>query len=258
MTDSTHNDLIRDQFTRQAGVFNAAGTITNQQALQMIVEAAQAGPEDTVLDLACGGGIVVCAFAPHVKHATGLDVTPAMLEQSRQLAERKKLTNVTWKQGDVTALPFGDASFSIVVTRFSFHHFLDPLSVLKEMTRICAPGGRVVVVDMYCSEDPAKAVEWNRLEKLRDPSHVRCLTLSELKLLFAKVGLPAPKVAFYDLRDTVKALLARSFPNPGDDVKVTEMFAASMQDDRLGLEVEMRDGELRYAYPTAILSASRD
>ena len=43
--------------------------------------------------------------------------------------------------------------------------------------RVCAPGGRIVVVDMYCSEDLAKAAQWNRLEKLRDPSHVRCLPL---------------------------------------------------------------------------------
>ena len=175
MAESTHSELIQDQFTRQAGVFNAAGTITNEQALKMIMEAGQTGSKDTVLDVACGGGIVVCAFAPHVRHATGIDMTPAMLDQSRKLAARKQLTNVTWMNGDVTTLPFPDASFSIVTTRFSFHHFLDPFTVMKEMVRVCAPGGRIVVVDMFCSEDAAKAARWNLLEKLRDPSHVRCL-----------------------------------------------------------------------------------
>ena len=257
MAKPDHSELIRDQFTRQAGVFNAAGTITNEQALEMIIEAGQTASDDTVLDVACGGGIVVCAFAPHVRHATGIDMTPAMLDQSRQLAAQKQLTNVTWMKGDVTTLPFPDASFSIVTTRFSFHHFLDPFAVMKEMVRVCAPGGRIVVVDMFCSEDPAKAARWNLLEKLRDPSHVRCLSLSELTAMFAHAGLAAPKATFYDLRDTVKALLGRSFPNSGDDVKVTQMFSASVGDDSLGLEVEFMDGELRYAYPTAILSATR-
>jgi len=257
MTEPAHSNLILDQFTRQAAAFNAAGTIRDEEALRMIVEAGRAGPADTVLDLACGGGIVVCALAPHVRHATGIDMTPAMLEQSRRRAAQKGLANVSWEQGDVSRLPFADASFSIVVTRFSFHHFVDPIVVLREMLRVCAPGGRIVVVDMYASEDKAKAAEWNRLERLRDPSHVRCLPLSELEALFGKVGLAAPKLAFYALRDTVKALLARSFPNPGDDAKVTEMFTASLLDDRLGIEVGMEGGELRYAYPTAILAAAR-
>ena len=196
MAQPNHSDLVQDQFTRQAGAFNAADTITNEQALKMIVEAGQAGSEDTVLDVACGGGIVVCAFAPHVRHATGIDMTPAMLDQSRKLAARKGLTNVTWMKGDVTTLPFPDASFSIVTTRFSFHHFLDPVAVMKEMIRVCAPGSSIVVVDMYCSEDAAKADRWNLLEKLRDPSHVRCLPLSELTAIFRMPGFPRRKRPF--------------------------------------------------------------
>jgi SAM-dependent methyltransferase len=180
-----------------------------------------------------------------------------MLEQARKLAGEKGVTNVTWQQGDVTTLPFADGSFSIVVTRYSFHHFLEPLAVFKEMMRVCKPGGRILVVDMYASEEPAKAAEWNKLEKLRDPSHVRCLSLTELKGLFGKVGLAQPKEAFYDIRATVKAMLARSFPNPGDGEKVTEMFAASAKDGRLGVEAYYEAGELRYAYPVAILSARR-
>jgi ubiquinone/menaquinone biosynthesis C-methylase UbiE len=109
MAKPDHSELIQDQFTRQAGVFNAAGTITNEQALKMIIEAGQVASNDTVLDVACGGGIVVCAFAPHVRHATGIDMTPAMLDQSHKLAAQKQLTNVTWMKGDVTTLPFPDA-----------------------------------------------------------------------------------------------------------------------------------------------------
>src|SRR6202043_1047610 len=81
MTDSSHQGLILDQFTRQATLFSTAAPITNADALRMIIEAARPGPDDTVLDVACGGGIVVCAFAPHVRRATGIDVTPAMLNE---------------------------------------------------------------------------------------------------------------------------------------------------------------------------------
>ncbi|MGH7059930.1 MAG: class I SAM-dependent methyltransferase, partial [Stellaceae bacterium] len=81
MTNDTHSSLIRDQFTRQAVPFSTASPITDPGALQLIIDAAAPRPDDTVLDVACGGGIVVCAFAPRVRHATGIDMTPAMLDR---------------------------------------------------------------------------------------------------------------------------------------------------------------------------------
>jgi SAM-dependent methyltransferase len=257
MTDDAHSGLIRDQFTRQATPFSTAAPIADAGALRMIVEAAGAGLDDTVLDVACGGGIVVCGFAPHVRHATGIDMTPAMLERARSLAAEKGIANVTWQEGDVTRLPYPDGAFTIVVTRFAVHHFPDPQTVFGEMVRVCAPGGRVVVVDTCASPDPAKAAEFNRLELLRDPSHVRALPLAELKGLFGAAGLGEPRATFSELRDTVTNLLARSFPNPGDDKKIIELFTASLADDRLGIPVRRVGDQIDYAYPVAILAAQR-
>jgi SAM-dependent methyltransferase len=257
MTNEAHSTLIRDQFTRQATPFSTASPITDAGALKSIVDAAAPGPTDTVLDVACGGGIVVCAFAPHVRQATGIDMTPAMLDHARRLAAENGIANAAWQEGDVAALPWPDASFTIVVTRFAVHHFPDPKAVLREMVRVCAPGGRVVVVDTCASADPVKAAAFNRLEKLRDPSHVRALPLAELRSLFCTAGLPEPEVSFSELRDEVANLLARSFPNPGDESEIVDMFSAAAEDDRLGIPVR-RDGDrLEYAYPIAILAARR-
>lgn len=257
MTGAAHGSLIRDQFTRQAAPFSTAAPIADEGALRMIIAAAGAGPDDAVLDVACGGGIVVCAFAPQVRHVTGIDMTPAMLDRARLLAAEKGLANISWDEGDVARLPYPDAAFTIVVTRFAIHHFPDPQAVFREMVRVCAPGGRVVVVDTYASPDPAKAAEFNRLEKLRDPSHMRCLTLAELERLFGAAGLAEPRARFYELRDSVENLLARSFPNPGDDEKIIELFAASLADDRLGIALRRAGDRLEYAYPVAILAADK-
>ena len=257
MDPSSHQDRILDQFTRQATPFSTAKTIADEKALRLLVEFSGAGPEDTVLDVACGGGLVICAFAQTVRHATGIDVTPAMLERAQTLAKDKKLRNLSWDQGDVQSLPYPDATFSIVVSRFTFHHFLEPLAVLKEMIRVCAPGGRVVVADVEAASDPVKAAEFNRMEKLRDPSHVRAMPAAELRELFNAAGLPEPRMVTYVLRDELENLLKRSFPNPGDDAKIREMFAASAIDDRLGIPI-CRDGNLfHYAYQVAVLAADR-
>jgi ubiquinone/menaquinone biosynthesis C-methylase UbiE len=258
VNEPSHNDLILDQFTRQATPFSTASTITDAAALKLIVETSEAKSTDTVLDVACGGGVVACAFAAHVKHVTGFDMTPAMLARGAEHARELGLTNLSWRQGDATSLPFADGAFSIVFTRFSLHHFPDPLAVLKEMVRVCAGGGMVVVCDMFASTDPVKAASFNRLEKLRDPSHVRCLSLPELRELFAKAGLSAPRQANYELRDSVRNLLKRSFPNPGDDARITAMFDRHVDDGSLGIPPARRDaGEIFYAYPVVILAARK-
>ena len=252
---TTHEQSILDQFTRQAIPFSTSPSIKDEIALNLLIKASGAGPADTVLDVACGPGLVVCGFAPGVAHATGIDLTPAMLDRARQLQAEKRLTNVTWKLGDALPLPFPAASFSIVTTRFAFHHFLDPFAVLGEMKRVCKPGGRVIVVDT--APEPDKADAFNAVEKLRDPSHVRALPLDEHKSLFNRHGLPEPRHTPYRLESDLESLLARSFPNPGDGDKVRAAFRRSVEDDSLGIAAR-REGDLViYGYPVAILVADR-
>jgi len=252
---SEHHDAILDQFTRQATPFATAPGIRDETALRLIVEASGAGPDDTVLDVACGPGLVVAAFARVVRHATGIDITPAMLDRARAHAAQLGLTNVTWRQGDVLSLPWPDASFSIVTSRFAFHHFLDPLAVLREMRRVAAPGGRVVVVDS--TPDTRCADAFNRMERLRDPSHVRSLPVDEHRELYATVGLPEPRVTSYRLEGEMEALIGRSFPNPGDDEKIRQIFRAALTDDAVDIQPRLEEGQIRYAFPVSVLVADR-
>jgi SAM-dependent methyltransferase len=247
----SHRDRILDQFTRQAEPFARAQAIRNRDALDRIVTMAEAGPEDTSLDVACGPGLLACAFARVVRHAVGLDLTPAMLEQARKTQAEQGLHNVTWRQGDVTSLPFPDAHFSIVSSRFAFHHLEDPLAALREMQRVCKPGGRVVVADM--APAPQKAAALNAEERLRDPSHVRAMPVAELCDLFGLCGLPEPRVETSRLEGELEDLLSRSFPNEGDAERVREIFRASLQDDALDLATRSEKGKIFYGFPVAVL-----
>lgn len=252
--DSGHQNRILDQFTRQAVPFSTAPAIRNQEALNRIVQMAHAGPEDTVLDVACGPGLLVCAFARVVRHATGIDLTPAMLEQARQLQAQQDLHNVTWQQGDVVSLPYPDGHFSIVSSRFSFHHFIDPLVVLKEMRRVCRRGGCVIAADS--APTAAKADAFNAMEVLRDPSHVRAMPVEELCELFAHAGLTEPRIEKYRLEGELEDLLRRSFPQEGDAERIRSIFEESLQSDSLDMATRREDGKIFYAFPVAILAAS--
>jgi ubiquinone/menaquinone biosynthesis C-methylase UbiE len=254
MNMQPHRDRILDQFTRQAVPFSSAAAIRNEEALNRIVAMSEAGPEDTVLDVACGPGLLVCAFARVVHHATGIDLTPAMLEQARAIQEQQGLTNVSWRQGDVVPLPYPDRHFSIVSTRFAFHHFLDPLAALMEMCRVAKPGGRIVVADS--APVRAKAEAFNSMELLRDPSHVRAMPPEELTELFARAGLGRPRIEMYRLKGELEDLLTRSFPNEGDADRIRKIFEESLAGDTLDMATRRKDGKILYAYPVAILAAA--
>jgi len=252
---STHRARILDQFTRQAVPFSQSPSVSNQEALNFIVRSANTGASDTVLDVACGPGLLACAFARVARHATGIDITPAMLEQARKAQQEQGLTNVSWKQGDVTRLPYPDAHFSIVSCRFVFHHLEEPLVVLREMSRVCKPGGRVVAADM--APAPEKAAALDEEEKLRDPSHVRALPEQELLALFAEAGLPPPEMGRYRVECELDDLLSRSFPNPGDEAKIRKIFAESIPTNALDLNTREEQGKIFYGFPVAVMVARK-
>src|SRR5204863_9443 len=74
----------------------------------------------------------------------------------------------------------------------------------------------------------AKAYPFNAMQKLRAPSHTRALPLAELESLLTRHGLPTPRHSWYRLESDLESLLARSFPNPGDDDKIRELFRTSI------------------------------
>ncbi|MGH9565088.1 MAG: class I SAM-dependent methyltransferase [Candidatus Angelobacter sp.] len=251
----SHQSRILDQFTRQAAPFASAAPIRDQAALDRIIHAAGADANDTVLDVGCGPGLLVCAFARVVGHATGIDLTPAMLTQARKLQQEQGMKNISWEQGDVTSLPYTEDSFTIVSSRFVFHHLEEPLTVLKEMKRVCKPGGRVVVADMAPAVNKAESL--NRMERLRDPSHVRAMTEPELVDLFSQAGLARPGVEPYRLEGELEDLLGRSFPRNGDADRVRRIFEESVRDDALDLNTRRAAGKMYYSFPVVVLVARK-
>ena len=184
-------DLLQrtqNEFTRQARNFAASPAITAAELTARFVGAVAAGAESTILDVACGPGIVTAGIAAKAGAVVAFDLTPEMLTQARMRCAKAGLTNVRFEQGSATALPFPDNSFDGVVTRLSVHHFEAPALVLAEMFRVLKPAGKLVLADVVSSEDAGESQLQNAIEVLRDPSHVRMLPASELAALIAGVG----------------------------------------------------------------------
>ena len=108
-----------------------------------------------------------------VAEVVAVDISPERLEEARKRAA--DYPNVTFVEGDARALPFEGASFDLACTLRTLHHLHRQELVVAELARVTRPGGRVLIVDQLAPVDPLAALELDRFERARDPSHSRLL-----------------------------------------------------------------------------------
>lgn len=183
-----HLERVRQEFSRQADAFASSAALTDEQLSARLVEAIGSAAAGTILDVACGPGIVTAALAERAHEVIAFDLTPEMLRKAAQRCAKAGLSNVKFEQGSATDLPFAENFFDAVVTRLAIHHFTEPRRVFDEMFRVLRPGGILAVADVVSSEDAEESALQNAIEVLRDPSHVCMLPGSELLAMAQAAG----------------------------------------------------------------------
>ena len=141
--------------------------------------------EERALDSGTGAGTLALALAPLVREVVGVDIVPELLAEARKFAP----ANASFVEGDATALPLESFSFDVACSRRTLHHVGRPELVVAELARVTRPGGRILVEDQIAPVDPLAALELDRFERARDPSHTRTLPDIDLRHLFEANGL---------------------------------------------------------------------
>jgi ubiquinone/menaquinone biosynthesis C-methylase UbiE len=200
--------LVQERFGAAAATYATSRSHAKGNSLLRLVELV--APQHTwiALDIATGAGHMALALAPRLAHVVASDLTPQMLGVARGLARERAILNMSFAQMRAEALPFANATFDLVTCRIAPHHFDDMGKFVVESARVLRPGGVFGLVEnispdastMEGSADAlaAAADEYNAFEKLRDPSHVRCLTLTEWRDLVARAGLTERHVELLD------------------------------------------------------------
>jgi SAM-dependent methyltransferase len=195
-SERSHLDRIRERFTDSAKPFAQFVLATRAGEAARLADMATANApsvgeskaESKAIDVACGPGTFARAFAGRFARVVGVDFTPEMLHQGRQMTTREGLANMTFLRTDAYALPFGDETFDVAVCSYALHHLLYPERVLREMARVVGRRGRVAIADLVLAEG-ADVDAHNQIERARDPSHASTLTETDIHRSLKNEGL---------------------------------------------------------------------
>jgi ubiquinone/menaquinone biosynthesis C-methylase UbiE len=175
-------DAKRERFGKTADRIAALQDARADELEAKVVRFVVPGGDERALDSGSGAGALAFALAPHVREVVAVDLVPELLEQGRKRGEQ--FPNVTFVEGDATALPFEPYSFDLAGSLRTLHHIARPELAVAELARVTRPGGRVLVVDQIAPVDPVAAAELNAFERARDPSHARALADIDLRHFF--------------------------------------------------------------------------
>jgi ubiquinone/menaquinone biosynthesis C-methylase UbiE len=199
MNDTADTAYIKAFFHKHAPVYDLV-TFPFRTVQGKVLPLVAPGPETKVLDVATGTGQQAFSFARQRNTVIGLDLSPDMLRVARA---KNRFPNVTFTEGDATALPYPDASFDVTHISFALHDMPPDmrLPVLKEMARVTRPGGTVIVVDYFL---PARGLRrWfgYRFIKSIDSKYYPSFITLDLNALIREAGvtITAERHAFFGM-----------------------------------------------------------
>ena len=181
----TNVDDVKERFGRTADRVAAHSAQQIETVREELSQLLVLKGDERVVDVGTGAGTLALALAPLVGEVVGIDAVPELLEAARASAP----ANVSFVEGDATALPFDSFSFDIAATRRTLHHIARPELAVAELARVTRLGGRIVVEDQIAPVDPLAALDVDRFERARDRSHTRLLPDVDLRQLFEANGL---------------------------------------------------------------------
>ena len=249
-------ERVREAFGETAAAYVASPGHAGGADLNRLVELAAPTLSDRALDISTGGGHVALALAPHVAQITASDLTPRMLAAARDFLTTSGVANADYVIADAEQLPFLDASFDLVTVRIAPHHYANVATAVREMARVLAPGGRLLLVDNIAPEDTTLDALLNHWEKWRDPSHVRNYTVGEWRAYLTDAGLAISDAEAQRKTHDFAPWVERMRMPPAESAKLEAEMLAAPPEAQEYFEIAANDGHVvHWSFESLIVRA---
>ena len=174
---AVENDFVERVYEKLSKVYDVIFGPTLHPGRVTALERMGIQPNDRILEVGVGTGINTSMY-PRNCHVTGVDLSSSMLEKARERVAREGLRNVRLLEMDAQNLTFADDSFDIVYAPYLVSVVPDPVRVVREMRRVCKPGGKIIILNHFRSANPVLS----RLERAISPFTVHIGFKSDLDL----------------------------------------------------------------------------
>jgi len=160
-------DAVRNAYRRWAPVYDHTFGRVAAEGRKHSVEIINQR-RGRVLEVGVGTGLSLPTYGRHLE-IVGIDLSPEMLEKARERVAAEGLTNVTGLyEMDASDLKFPDASFDTVVAMYVMTVVPDPEKVMRELSRVCRPGGEAIIVNHFSAEDGMRGWVERRMAPFAD------------------------------------------------------------------------------------------
>ncbi|USG63626.1 class I SAM-dependent methyltransferase [Brevibacillus ruminantium] len=240
---------VQEQFGKHAKAYVTSVTHAKGEDLPLLVEWLKPQADWRVLDVATGGGHVAKTLAPHCRQVVATDLTVLMLEAAREAHLEEKLENILHVQADAEKLPFLSETFDVVCCRIAAHHFPNPAAFIREISRVLRPNGQFVLIDNVVPDESGEFASIgdfiNQFEALRDPSHVRCLSPGEWKVLMEREALEVQQERLRKKRFQFLPWVKRTAQSQEQQEAVEQMLLQADDHIRSYMGVSIADGRVQ-------------
>ena len=192
-----------------AGVYDVFVNVINGKTHQQLrrIVSSLIEPDDTVLECACGTGLLSAVIAPKCRQLTATDFSEKMLKKAEKNC--RSFRNITYAQADITALSFADGSFDKVVAGNVIHLLDNPVTALRELNRVCKDGGKLIIPTYMNKDDKGETSGFAGAVGKAGADFKRQFTVESYRQFFLDAGYPDVKVFLADGRIPCAAAVMR-------------------------------------------------